>query len=486
MHFRNASWSGLAAAIRAITGLLGALLAVRLLGTGQYGQVATWLSLFVLYLSLNASAFTMLAVKLVVSSKGDRKMERDIATSAAVAFCAGSVMLLAVTTALLGTFVSMRPQFDGVLGAEFGSVIFMMGMLTAMQIVVALQAAVIEGSGRLDLATKWQLVGPLVIAGLLAYSFFSASKIDAFQYVAILAVGAFTDMCLLWIRRRSLVLPLWIPKGSSRLVGVLQLLRSGGVLQATSLLNLFLEPANKFILNYFVGAAAVAIYDLAMKVIWGIQHLVGASMRVFLYIGSEDRDAVGENFVKVIVMLGVPVITMHIFGALFLFWTAHYWMMIDAGPMMAFFAIAAISNLGMIFVTPLYFSLIGKRDLIFIFRIQAVLAVVNISVCGVLIPFLGLIGSAFGLLLATLVNATAIYARCRLETTVFAAQGNAIARAKRRISMAIGLLAATILWCGFGNDSVIPVMGILIGLAALMPGEPLVRRVLDQVVSKRA
>ena len=484
-HFRNASWSGLAAAVRAATGLLSSLLAIRLLGVGHYGHVATWLSLFVLYLSLNSSAFTMLVVKLVATGNDGRQQDRDGATAAAVMFGVGSLVLLAAVTMLLSEF-AVRLPFGGKLPTEFGNVILLMGLLTAIQIAVALQAAIIEGAGRLDLATKWQLAGPLAIVAVLAASFVSGSALGAERYVALLCGGGFLDMCLLWAVRHSLAIPLRVStRSSTHLSGVLQLLRSGGLLQATSLLNLFLEPANKFLLNHFVGAAAVTIYDLAMKVVWGIQHLVGAAMRVFLHIGSQDRTAVGKTFAKAIVLLGVPVVAMHVAGALFLFWAARHWMAIDAAQLMIFFGIAAISNLGMIFVTPLYFSLIGQRDLSFIFRTQAVLAVVNVLVSSAAIPFLGLVGSAFGLLVATALNAAAIYVRCRIDAEAFADAGNAIPRAKRRVAMAIALLVATVAWGIGGGNQPFVLVAILAGLAAIMAGEPLVGRMIDQFVPRR-
>ena len=114
-HFRNASWSGLAAAIRAVTGLLSALLAVRLLGVGHYGHVATWLSLFVLYLSLNSSAFTMLVVKLVAAGSDGHQFERDGATAAAVRFCLWSLALLVPVTVFLSVYAVRLPLSGGTL-----------------------------------------------------------------------------------------------------------------------------------------------------------------------------------------------------------------------------------------------------------------------------------------------------------------------------------------------------------------------------------
>ena len=486
LHFRNASWSGLAASIKAAAGLLSALLAIRLLGAGDYGHVATWLSLFVLYLSLNSSAFTMLVVRLMAAGSDGAPVDRAAATAAAVRFSLWSLALLAAATVLLSVLVFRLSLAGGGPPEAFGTVILLMGLLTAIQIVVALQAAIIEGAGRLDLATKWQLVGPLVVVGALATSFVAGISFNADTYLALLCVGGVIDLTLLWNARGTLGLSLSLsaPLGGNS-SGVLQLLRSGGLLQATSLLNVFLEPVNKFLLNHFTGSASVAIYDLAMKVIWGIQHLVGAAMRVFLHIGSQDSSAVGRTFVKAITLLGVPVVVMHTAGTLFLFGVARYWMAIDGTQLMILFGVATISNLGMIFVTPLYLSLIGRHDLIFVFRVQALLAVVNVLASCVAIPLFGLVGAAIGLLVATGLNVVAIYLRCRIEAEVFSNPEVPLLRTKRRVVLAISLLVASIAWATTGGGQPLVLLAILAGLGAMMAGEPLISRMIDQFIPGR-
>ena len=417
-HFRNASWSGAAVAFRAATGLINALLAIRLLGVVDYGHVATALSLFVLYFSLNSSVFTVLVAKLMALRAVDAGEDRSVMLAAATIFSALSIVLLAIVTLLLREwaprFISMGSNPGDALDMEIRRVIFLMGMLTAIQIVVALHSAIIESAGRLDLAMKWQLVGPAVVLTALSLSFFARLPLTASGYVVALCAGALTDLCLLWFVRRK-VTPSLSPFRPSRkrLDGLAHLLKSGGVLQAASLMNMFLEPLNKLLLNHFVGAPAVTIYDLAMKVIWGIQHLFSAAMRVFLHLGSQDEEAVGRTFSRVIALVGVPVVILHAIGALFLAWAAHHWMTIDATQLMAFFAIATVSNLGMIYITPLYISLIGRGDLHFIFRSQTILAITNVVVSLTLIPYIGLIGAAFGLLSATIYNVVAIYVRCK-------------------------------------------------------------------------
>lgn len=475
-HFRNASWSGAAVAFRAATGLINALLAIRLLGVVDYGHVATVLSLFVLYFSLNSSVFTMLVAKLMAPRAVDAGEDRSAMLAAATIFSILSIVLLVIVTLLLREwaprFISMGNSGD-VLDMEIRRVILLMGVLTAIQIVVALHSAIIESAGRLDLAMKWQLVGPTVVLTALSLSFFARLPLTASGYVVALCAGALTDLCLLWFVRRKVMpssLPFWPSR--KRLDGLVHLLKSGGVLQAASLTSMFLEPLNKLLLNHFVGASAVTIYDLAMKVIWGIQHLFSAAMRVFLHLGSQDEEAVGRIFSRVITLVGVPVLILHTIGALFLAWAAHHWMAIDAAQLMVFFAIATASNLGMIYITPLYISLIGRGDLHFIFRSQTILAITNVVVSLTLIPYMGLIGAAFGLLSATIYNVVAIYVRCKDGT--FDGLSDTLRGRRLRYALAIFLFAVAILLGIRGEQSFIGLLGVLLGLAALMLREPMV------------
>ncbi|MDH3310108.1 MAG: hypothetical protein OEM95_05430 [Gammaproteobacteria bacterium] len=487
--FRNASWSGAAAAFRAISGLITALLAIRLLGVGDYGHIVTILSLFVLYLSLNSSVFTVLVTKLMAPRTTDAGEDSSVMLAAATIFSAISVALLVIVTLLLSEYaprlISIEPS--NVLDAEIRRVIFLMGALTAIQIVVALHSALIESAGRLDLAMKWQLIGPTVVLIVLSFSFFAQLPITAVGYVGALCVGALTDLFLLWfVRRKVMPSSLLFWPSRNRLIGVAHLLTLGGVLQASSLMSMFLEPLNKLLLNYIVGPAAVTIYDLAMKVIWGIQYLFSSAMRVFLHLGSRDKEAVGQTFSRVIALIGVPVVILHTIGALFLFWAAQHWMAIDAAQLMVFFAIATVSNLGIIYITPLYISLIGRGDLRFIFRCQTILAITNIVVSFTLIPVIGLIGAAFGLLSATIYNVVAIYVRCKDNSGTIDGLSDTLRGQGVRYSLTIALFAAAILLGIKGGDSFIGSFAVLLGLAAIMVREPMANLVLERIgIGKR-
>lgn len=478
-HFRNASWGGFVAATKAGTGLISALLAVRLLGAEQFGLVATLLSLFVLFLSLISSAFTVLVVKLYSTGGENQQLEREVLTVAALRLCMSAVAFLAIVAAminLVATLTSKVPE-------SYLNLIPVMCLLTAIQIIVALNASVIEGAGRLDLAAKWQLTGPLLVLAGLSYFYIKGDVLLPEIYLFILCAAALIDMGMTWWTRRRLGL-IFVSNSVGHPIGVLKLLRSGGLLQLTSLLNLFLEPVNKSLLNHFSGSASVAVYDLTMKVVWGIQHLVGAAMRVFLHIGCQDRAAVGVAFAKVLALLCVPVLGMHVLGALFLSWLAHYWVEVDSSQLMIFFAVATLSNLGMIFVTPLYLSLIGANDLFFIFRSQALLALVNVLVSSAAIPMLGLIGAAFGLLVATLINAVSIYRRCKVDLNVFVILNDPATYVRLRLIAVLSLLVFTVVWAVLGGAQPIVFGFVVVALAISMAAEPLVAKILMKIKSK--
>lgn len=409
-HFKNATWSGAVTGFRALSGLANALLAVRLVGVEGYGHLAALLSVFVVFLALNTSFYTVLVTRLISPAIAeDPRARSDILASAAL-LTASSLVLLVLMT---GTAFWITPAFLGLVKYRGMDLAFlMMGALVAIQIMAALQAAIIEASGRLDLAMKAQLFGPFVLLIMLCVSFMLHLSLAAQDYVAMLCASACIDLGLLWLVRRWRLRLVVVQAGASASVARLkELLRSGGVLQATSLMNLFLEPLNKLLLNYFIGPVAVTTYDLAMKLIWGIQGLFGAAMRVFLHLAHQDGGTVGRTYTRVISLIAVPALIMHTFGAILLSWVAQRWVNIDASEVMIFYAIATLSNLGMIFATPLYTSLISRGDLRFIFKSQAILALTNTSISIAAIPFLGLVGAAAGLLIATTYNVSAIYVR---------------------------------------------------------------------------
>jgi O-antigen/teichoic acid export membrane protein len=476
-HFRNATWGGAVTGFRALSGLANALLAVRLVGVESYGHIAALLSVFVLYLSLNTSLYTVLVTRLMSPAVAEDPRARSDILASTTLLTVGSVILLILLT---GTAFWVAPSFQGTVWVRGMDLAFpMMGALVAIQIVAALQAAVIEASGRLDLAMKAQLFGPFILLVMLSGSYLTHRSLAAQDYVFMLCAAAGVDLGLLWVvRRLGLQLAVLHAGASASMARVKEVLRSVSALQATSLMNLFLEPLNKLLLNHFIGPVAVTTYDLAMKVIWGIQGLFGAAMRVFLHLASQDGATVGRTYTRAVSLIAVPAVIMHTLGAILLSWVAHQWVNIDASQLMIFYAIATLSNLGMIFVTPLYASLVSRGDLGFIFRTQAILALSNIFISIVAIPALGLAGAAAGLLAATTYNVTAIYIRHarvvgRLEDVAKLFERGSVLR----FVFAGSLFSITMYLGARGELGGIWTVVLIIGLLAMGSFEPLSRRI---------
>jgi O-antigen/teichoic acid export membrane protein len=257
------------------------------------------------------------------------------------------------------------------------------------------------------------------------------------------------------------------------------------MLQTASLMSLFLEPLNKVLLNYFSGPQIVTTYDFSMKIIWGIQSLFGAAMRVFLQLAGQTGPAIGRAYSRAIALVGVPVLASHIVSAIFLSWLAHHWMVVDSKPLMIFFVFATLSNLGMIYIMPLYVSLIGRGDMGFILRSQAILASTNVAVSLALVPIFGLLGAAFGLLCATAYNVAAIYRRYSRTSGAPEGIDAALAGISKRYALTIVLFAAAIV-LGL-QDPVDPLLqvGVLGVLGAIMAREPLVRMLAERVWRRR-
>ncbi len=483
---RNATWSGLSAAIRATTGLFIALLAVRLLGAEHYGRMSTLLSLFVLFLSLNSSVFTVLVTRLMRTEVVECEKEHADVLSASTILALASIVVLNSLVLLIYAYVPNIFSFSAngnLFLLDIQRAFLAMGLLTSLQIMTALYSAVIESLGRLDLAMKWLLIGPLFVMTTLFFLLVLHVPITVLSYVAILCCGALIDLSMLvLVRRKLLPTPISLMLPRKQWWQMWSLLKSGATLQAASLMTLFLEPMNKFLLNHFAGSLAVTAYDLAMKIIWGIQSLFGAAMRVFLHLSGEQGQVVGRAFSRVFTLILVPVLAAHVLAAVFLTWVIHYWVTIgDMHLFMLFFGIATLSNLGMIYVTPMYISLISRGDFHFIFRSQAIVAVTNVIGSVALIPIFGLPGAAFGLLCATVYNVAAIY--LRHERTVGQSGGllPIFKNSVGRYALTFFLLIVAILIGGMSDVGGTSQLLILFFTAYLIKGEEIVSMMLHRI-----
>ena len=104
---------------------------------------------------------------------------------------------------------------------------------------------------------------------------------------------------------------------------------------------------------------------------------------------------------------------------------------------------------------------------------QAILAATNVSISLILIPYFGLMGSAFGLLAATTYNAMAIFNRGKHNLGTLDKVGSTLNRTWLRYALSILLFIAAI-QVGITSGSILFSLLLMFGLAVIMFKEPLV------------
>lgn len=466
--------------------MLITVLAIRLLGGVEYGHLATWFSLFVLYLSLNSSIYTVLVTKFIALPSNNPSSGAAEILSSAIFFSVLSIIFLALLTFVVsgwGVKVLMRGSGDADSLARLRLAVLLIGLMTALQILTALNCAVIEGAGRLDLAMKWQLTGSVSSATILLLILLLNIQLGTNGYMSILCFGALLDFWFTSRIRRALQPIVWneVRNSGKQIAQVIALLKSGATLQAGSLTMLFLEPLNKFLLTHFSGPQTVASYDLVMKSIWGIQSLFAAAMRIFLHLSNEPKGFVGSFFFRVLALILIPVLGLHAAVAVFLGVLVHGWVVTGSpGDLMTFFGLATLSNLGMILISPLYISLIGHGAFRFILKSQTVVAVANGLASTLLIPKLGLVGAAIGLLIATMYNVVAIYSHYRRTIGLGGAPLHAASLSAGRLFMALGLLVVAISLGARPTINHAAMGAVLLAIAIVLIREPLTEILLTQ------
>ena len=104
-HSANAIWGGLFSGLKTSSGLISAIFAVKLLGSEDYGEIATLLAIFVLYLGLNNSIFSILVGKIYALTPLEK--DNNKLFSASLLLTVSSICILGTLTAIC-TYMNMH------------------------------------------------------------------------------------------------------------------------------------------------------------------------------------------------------------------------------------------------------------------------------------------------------------------------------------------------------------------------------------------
>jgi O-antigen/teichoic acid export membrane protein len=484
--FRNVSWGGGAAAVRLVFGLCSLFLSIRLVGSEAYGYLTLMLAVCAFYVALVNSVHTI-AVTFAVERRKSSKSEMQLLHLFSAVW-----MTTLISVALLNlTAVILEAEFvlgfiyrgdDPALLRNLDQLVHLVVVLTSCQLVIGGGIAVIEGLGRFDLAARVQMIGPPAVFVLLLTGFLMDGRTSLLYVGSCYLAGAVLEMIiatgLRW--RVGFRRALWPSTKSLSMLS--ELLRNGLLLQGASLVNIFFDPFNKFLLNYFVGPNSVTAYDVATKIVSGIRGLFSGAFRVFLQLADKLGSNGGEDYRKVLRYGIVPALTMHGVGAVLLSLVSHFWLGGEVKGLLLFYFLLLPASLGIIFAAPLYAALIGIRDLAFIFRMHVNLAVLNIAASTLLIPLFGLYGAGVGLMLTTAYNAVAEYKRYIRRIGAIKGLGSLATELRTRFALAavLGLVALLADRWVVGGGALLAIQSmLLVGFSLLFLHEPLARRMLD-------
>lgn len=413
--FKNASWGGISAAIRLIFGMANIFLAIKLAGAISYGYLALILSITAFYVAVINSVHTIAVTHAAdMRDKSKSKDSLSILFSAVWMFTLLSVAIICLATYFFGTkflqtFVYWGSSLD--IQSNLNALLIIVLAITSFQIISAGNVAIIESLGRFDLAARAQIFGPVIIFIFLICEYIQYKSLNIAQVGQVLVLGGLLDLILTsFIRLKMGYLSALIPK--LHVISLSPKLFSQGLaLQGSRVINIFFDPFNKFLLNLYIGPVSVSTYEIAMKIIFGIQGLFGGAFRAFLQLTNKMSSDGAADYLKSLRFGLVPALLLHGIGGVFIVAITHFWLPSEISSLPLFYLLLIPASMVIIFIAPIYFALIGIRDLNFIFKMNFNLAAMNLIGSLILIPIWGIYGAAMGFTIAILYNAFMEYKR---------------------------------------------------------------------------
>lgn len=489
--YRNASWGGLSAGVRLMFGMLNLFLAIRLVGAASYGYFVVMSSVTAFYVALINSVHVISVTKAVeIRNQADAEENLRVLFSAVWLMTLLGVALLLLVAALWGEFFVHGFIYgggDAQLAAQLKALLIPVVLIVVCQLLGAGHMVVIESLGRFDSAAKAQMFGTPTAFFVLFFALLAGFSPNIVDVGWILLAGAAVDMLCMAYARLGLGYAGCLKPNGQGLKLLPQLLGHGSTLQGAKLVNIFFDPFNKFLLNHFVGSASVSAYEIGMKVIKGIQAIYAGAFRAFLQLAEKLRADGSSDYVKTIRYGFMPAVLMYGFGSVLMVLLSRFWIPDEVKQLTLFYLILVAPGIGIIFAAPLFNALIGIRDLGFIFRMHLNLAALNLIASLVLIPVLGLLGAAIGLLIATAYNAHAEYRRYLIKIGPIVGLAGTLRERLSPIVFAWSLMLVMVLADRYLADNIhVLIVAGVVGfiLSAMLLREPLSLRVLMQIRAK--
>lgn len=247
------------------------------------------------------------------AARGDREELVEYVSSAlTIILVSGSIIMLILffVKGALGNFLHAPPTIK----PQMPLYIFFAGLVVFFSFLAESVNSILSGIGRMDLANMNEVVGKILS------TIFSVILVFKGYGIGALLLGSMTNFLIILILGCILsILNLGfvpynikaIKKGRIR-----ETINFGGTLAAGSLLAMFIEPFNRFVLGQYVSLSAATVYDVASRIVVQIRGVLEISFRPFvaqsstyLNIGKVEKIKEMSKFsVRLICLLGVPVL----------------------------------------------------------------------------------------------------------------------------------------------------------------------------------
>jgi O-antigen/teichoic acid export membrane protein len=471
MELRLAPLLSFAAFLRGVSGLAFSLLAIRIVGVDHFGYFSLIWAFCTAFLFMYTGINTVLVVRMVESRSTDVYREWMAAGLTL------TVLLIIVLVGVATVFFVVAP-----VSSEPNLVLRFCPMMLACLIATMYSCAVLEGRGLIARATLLPLVGNFFIVTLLVISLLlNVLVTDLYSLLRVVvvayAVEAFIAVvvCLRCVGFGSV---LW------RVETMKKLIVGGFSTQAANLVSFLLDPWSKSVLALNIGPAAVAIFDLAMKVGWGLSFVFSAYSRLFLQIPAADHRRRIAALTQAAELTWTPLVLIGSIVVSVLPPLLSGWLKMDPLLLAQGMVIAVAACMLMSCVSAAYISLIGFQDHAFIFRNQMIVGLANVVAAPLLVPFIGFTGAFVGSLIGTLVNVWLISRRLRYHMPEFSGLASLAQSFVGRLAVATAVFAVACIGSVCKTPAAYTVT-LACAAILLLIREPLARMTWSKIIEKK-
>lgn len=351
------------------------------LGTEIFG---VWVMIGVLigWSQIGSLGIPQAVMKFVAGSaaKGDKEgLIEYISSALTVIIFSGSIILL-ILLLIRGTIGNVL-HVPLTIKLNIPFYILFAGVIVVVSFLAQTINSILSGIGRMDLANINDIIGKLVGSVISVIFIYKGYGISG------LLIGSISEcLIILFIALTSSIMILRFVPYKINMIKITRIRETiffGGTLAVGSLLAMFIEPFNRFVLGQYVGLSTATVYDVSSRAVVQTRGILEAGFRSFVpqsstyYIKGHiiKLREMSKLSVRFICFLGVPILLVLIIWAPELI---SMWLKIEMPNMSYAIRIMAFSYIFSLMVSPAYYLFmgIGKKEICF--RVYFIFSILNL------------------------------------------------------------------------------------------------------------